>query len=235
MIVTNLNKEFIKVKTLIYGPSGIGKTTLAQTLVDHDYKPLLLSCDKGTITLLKWVQEGGMIDIVNIESWKMLHDTIKEIVELLSNDEFNYDVLFIDGLTSVNQELVNMYMTQKRRNYLTQQEWGDLQKRFARFIQYTRDLPMHVIFTCLESREIVDSKVIEVSPDVTGKMRTRLPGELDEVFYMYAKGRERYLLTDASTLDGTGVINAKDRSKMLKLNEEPDLGAVFDKILNKEL
>lgn len=231
--ITSQTKRIIS--CLIYGPSGVGKTTLVETLDKHGYRVLILNADKGTDTLLNYVKTTGrtldMIPIENrvdengkdIPAWIVLQDIVREIKGELKAGTFQYDVVFVDGLTEMCKHCTDHVIADKQRIQPSQGEWYDITTRVANFVKMMRDLPVHVVFSCLEKSEMTDAQELEIVPDLVGQLRGRVPAFLDEVFYMsirehYDKETDktymvRFILTDVEIFPGTRTVKAKDRSK----------------------
>lgn len=254
MPIEKLTKDTKRViNGLIYGESGIGKTTLVQTLDQSGYRPLLISCDKGVDTLLRYIQENKrQIDLLRIEdqpdgklAWEVLQEDIKEIRAKVLTGKAPWDIIFTDGLTDLCAHATNFVLKGSGRSQPTQGEWYDITTRIGNYVKMIRDLPIHSVFTCLVSTEMNDANQAQIQPDLIGKLRGRVPGFLDEVFFMHIREYQekpgdprqmiRYLITSVEILPGTGVIKAKDRSKMLKNHEPANLGALFHKMLGKAL
>lgn len=223
-----------KLKMIIYGKAGIGKTTLASTIEKE--KVMIISAEAGLLSLA-----GKDIDVIDIS----IDDDGQEIPRpervarlgkvyqfmVQQEQRKKYDWLFIDSLTEISQNLIEslqeVYPDKKDGLNL----WGDYNKKMMSLIKTFRDLPYYnVIFTALDKTEKDENGRRYMTIDCNGKIGDRLPGLFDEVFWMHAieledKTQKRQMLT------GTHEnIAAKDRSGRLNEIESPNMQQIIDKI-----
>ncbi len=236
MKVTNTNNVSAqKIKAIIYGLSGNGKTTLAKTLTE--YSPLILSLEGGLLSLagtninvidMTLDDEGKLVPVVS------RHERIKEAYKFLLTDEAKskYKTIFIDSLTEIAQAIHAMVLSEfpDRKDALPM--WGAYNTRMRELIRAFRDIPgYHVVFTCLsriEKDETTGKK--NAAFDCQGGIADRLPGFMDLVMYLKIDSEgKRELLCHP-----TDSVLAKDRSSKLAKVEPADLGFIFNKILNEK-
>ena len=230
---TNTNKiEMLKIKALLYGASGKGKTFSARTLPEG--KTLIISAESGLLAL-----SGKNYDVAEIEKW----DDLKEVFKLLETPESQkrFDFVFIDSLTEINemckQHIVEKERPDKRGNIgkvyddiLDMQDWGLLHAKMSKAIRGFRDLPYNIIFTCLEDSDKDErTGAVAVLPSLNGKLKSNINQYFDEVFRAVSidTGDETgyYFLTRT-----TEKSLAKDRSGQLEKKESPDWTAIINKI-----
>lgn len=212
---------------LIYGSSGIGKTSVAKTL-PHE-QVLLLDAESGIASL-----RDTSIDVISLA--KSDNDVlIPEEERLARLQEFNeyiqkpetkakYRYLFIDSITEISQNI----MKQMQKKYTGYQAWGEYSNAMMHLMKFYRDIGHYtIIFTALEGRMDDESGNSYAYPDVGGKKaKEYLLPAFDEVFRMVADAeRNRMLVTGP-----TAKTQAKDRSGKLNATETPDLGAILQKI-----
>jgi len=224
-----------KIKALLYGKSGTGKTSTALTL-----KPsttLILSAESGLLPLA-----GKDYAVWEIESFDDMGESYKRLLNPELQSKFK--VIFVDSLSEINELCKEKIVKIDRpglgkdlgKSYddlLQMQDYQLLQVRMTRMIRAFRDLPFHIIFTALEDN-IKDERTgeIQVVPSINGKLATNVAGFFDEVFRQSTKeidGKLQYLFT-------TGKVEkaiAKDRSGALNLYEEASWKTVFEKIFKK--
>jgi hypothetical protein len=229
------NVQDFKIKALLYGLSGRGKTSTALTLKPET--TLVLSAESGLLPLA-----GKNYTVWEIESW----DDMGAAFKRLDSEEYRgkFKVVFIDSLTEINELSKEKIVKTDRPNLgkdigkvyddlMTQQDYQLLSTRMTRMIRAFRDLPYHVIFTCLEA-QTKDERTGEVfiTPSINGKLAVNIAAYFDEVFRMVTK-------EDGDKLDYffvTGAVEkaiAKDRSGALALYEPASWLTVFKKIFKK--
>jgi len=212
---------------LVYGPSGIGKTTLATTLAGPT---LILDAESGLSVL-----QGKDIEYVSLsqnEDGSLVPETdrfrrLQEFMNFIQTDEAKkkYKYIFVDSLTEVSQ---NIFKHMKEKHGDGFKLWGEYTNAMFDFIKFFRDLRAYtVVFVSLEDRVDEDEGGGYYCPNVGGrKVKEFLLPAFDEVFRMIVnKDKARQLVCKP-----TAKTQAKDRSGKLSDIEHPDLGAVLTKI-----
>lgn len=216
-------------KMVVYGTSGIGKTSLAKTIGEPT---LLISAESGLLTLA-----GSDIDVIDISQDDNGNVIPKEkrIVRLgevyqflLSEDaKKKYRWIFIDSLTEISQNLVEALQAEypDRKDSLVL--YGENSKRLRSLVKSFRDLPHYnVVFTALSTIDKDEAGMRFTTIDLVGNFASKLPGFFDEVFFMSVdKDGKRFLVTET-----TDRAVAKDRSGKLDKLEVPDLSVISKKI-----
>jgi phage nucleotide-binding protein len=223
------NVHQVNLKCLVYGASGIGKTTLAGTL---EGKTLIVSAESGLASL-----RGTEIDYVDItqdsegkllsstQRLENLGDIYKQL--LLPETRDTYTNVFVDSLTEIADIVADHMSTEHPDKSDTFKMWGEYTKKMASIIRSFRDLPHYnVVFTCLEDETQDESKLMHYGPSMSGKkVKQMLVPMFDEVFRYCMHGDDRILVTSK-----TASSVAKDRSGQLGVSEEPCLTTIFKKI-----
>jgi len=224
-----------KVKALLYGKSGTGKTYSALTLKPET--TLIMSAESGLLPLA-----GKAYTVWEIEAYDDMMEAFKKLQSPECQKQFK--VVFIDSLTEIN-ELAKEKIVKIDRpglgkdigkvydDLMTMQDYQLLQTRMTRLIRAFRDLPYHVIFTCLENQDKDErTGAITMTPSVNGKLAINIAGYFDEVFRMVTKdvdGKiDRYFITAKFE-----QAIAKDRSGVLELREQPSWTVIFNKIFKR--
>lgn len=233
MKVLNTNDQSIpKLKILIHGESGNGKTTLAGTVPG---KCLVISSEAGLLSL--YGKDVDFIDLTKgddnevIPKEKRVGQLLKAYHYLLTPECIEkYEWVFIDSLTEISQNLMEALHKEfpERRDSLVM--YGENAKRMRSIIKVFRDIPhYHVVFTALSTIEKDENNKRFKGIDVVGKISNQLPAFFDEVFYMALnKGKEgnteRFLVTASDRAI------CKDRSGKLERYTLPCLSGVYNKI-----
>ena len=224
-----------KIKALLYGKSGTGKTYSVLSLKPET--TLILSAESGLLSLA-----GKSFTVWEIEAYDDMMEAFKKLQSPECQKQFK--VIFIDSLTEIN-ELAKEKIVKVDRpglgkdlgkvydDLMTMQDYQLLQTRMTRMIRAFRDLPYHVIFTCLEDN-VKDERTgaISVVPSINGKLASNVAAYFDEVFRMTTKDdkdKVDYFFVTAKMENAIG----KDRSGALKTFEEASWSVVFNKIFKK--
>lgn len=216
------------VKAIIYGGSGVGKTSQIKTLVKAGYKPLVLSAEGGLLSIGN--TEVDVIDITKDEKGEMVKpeerfNNIVKAYDFVSKSK-NYDTIVLDSLTEINQVLMDYLRTKYPDAKNTLQMYGENALVMQKMIKKFRDLPINVVLIALDSIEKDDTGRRFVTMDLIGKVASNVPPLFDEVLYMFAdENGQRKFVTNK-----TDKITAKDRSGKLSPVEEADLGMILNKI-----
>lgn len=237
MRVTSTSTQSLgKVKMIIYGESGAGKTSLAKTINEPT---LIISSEGGLLCLQDHEPPIDVIDITLDDDENLIpkEERIKrlgKVYEYLLTDECKkkYKWIFIDSLSEISQNMMEALNVEfpERKDSLVM--YGENAKRMRSLVKSFRDLPCYnVVFTALQSTDKDDTNKRYTGISVVGKISEQLPAFFDEVFYMNAiEDKEtntvkRFLVT--SKTDG---LVAKDRSGKLERINPADLGLIASKI-----
>jgi hypothetical protein len=167
----------VRLKALIYGPAGAGKTHLITTLP----KPVLVLDFEGGVTTLINADE---CDIVPIASGQDLRDAIA----MLRQSERYASVAF-DGLSLFVRRRASELRQSKER--LTWEDWQKLTSELRAVVLPLVHLPVHLLLTCLprylrekdeRGREV--GPIIGATPDLTPALTRDLVAACDLVGYL---------------------------------------------------
>jgi phage nucleotide-binding protein len=176
-----LTQSKIKLKGLIYGQPGIGKTSLALS----SPKPLLIDFDNG----LRRVAKQYQTDSVQIESYQDLIDILEK--ENISS----YETIVIDTLGKVIDRIgdwLSLFNPKIKQSdgQLSMKGWGNVKGEFQRLLKLLENKNKSVIFIAHEKEEKVGDEVMK-RPDVAGSSGKDIVKELDFMGYMSMKGGKR--------------------------------------------
>jgi phage nucleotide-binding protein len=182
--------ELEKFKGVIYGEPGVGKTTLARTLLPMG-KVLIVSCESGLKPL-----SGMDIEVFQAKNYTDLNAFLQAFAK---GELDGYAAIFIDSLTEVGKLIEQHYFNlfaevdergvrdvPKANNF---KYYGAIARDLEMFCRMIRDRnKQHVFFTALATEwEDRDTGMSGVNPALVGKkVGELLPGLFDFVFaYRY--------------------------------------------------
>lgn len=188
-----------KIKALVYGASGSGKTSFAGTA-------------KNSIFLSA---EGGLLSIANLSPNYIEIKSKNDLIEAymyLKTKPHNFDTVIIDSITEIN-DIIKLEIEKKKGKPMEIKDWSALQKEIKQQFRAFRDLPMHTIFIAQEMIESKDEDdtVAKRVPALNGKSSTEIAYFMDIVGYVFVTGRNEYKVHTMSdpkllTKDRTGLI-----------------------------
>ena len=212
-------------KLLVYGPSGIGKTTLIGSLPG---RVLILSAEAGLLSLAFAVGDDRfeVAEIATVDDLVASH-------KFLSTSSHGYDWVALDSVSEIAEVVL---AHEKKKSADPRQAYGAVIDRVTAAMRAFRDLEIGVYFSAKQSTTKDDStgKITHGIAMPGSKLGEAVPYLFDEVFRLVAIDEDagdgkrvstRYLQTAA---DSSSV--AKDRSGALDPLEPADLGAIVAKI-----
>ena len=205
------------VTLLVYGQSGVGKTTLIRTIPG---RKLILSAEGGLLSL-----QGTDINYVDIHTMDNLTEAFTHVVNHIDD----YDCIILDSLSELAEVILS---AEKKSTKDPRQAYLVMQDQIMDLVRAFRDLPVTVYMTAKveKSRDDISGRIM-FAPSIPGQKSTQnLPYQFDEVLAMRSETNEsnenvRFIQTfsDSSWC-------CKDRSGKLDAYEEADLGKILTKI-----
>ena len=171
----------VKLKGLIYGEPGLGKSTLALS----SPSPLLIDFDNG----LRRVAKQHQLDSVQIESYQDLLDI------LLKEDISAYKTIVIDTLGKMIDRIADWLAitnpkVKQADGQLSMKGWGNVKLEFQKLLKLLDSKNKSVIFVA-HSKEERDGDLTKMRPDVAGSSGKDIVKELDFMGFMSMKSGKR--------------------------------------------
>lgn len=210
------------VKCLVYGLAGVGKTMLCATAPD----PLIISNEAGLLSL-----RDKEIPVILVDTYDDLNESFQFVTE--SDDAKQFQTICLDSISEIAETILH-----HERSVASdpRQAYGELQLKTLYLCRKFRDLPgKHVYFSCKQERVKNDQSRLMNGPMLPGtKLPQDLPYLFDEVMALRAEESEDGVLSRTLQTQPTIDYIAKDRSGTLNIFEQPNLTAIFDKIMRRE-
>lgn len=198
----------VTLSVVLYGESGVGKTTLASTAAELG-RVLYVDSEAGT----KFIADeyAGNIDILALKDVDLLDEVLRP------ENIKGYNTIVLDSVTEIMKKLVDKAKGNKEVAQV--QDWGKVISKMEWYIRQFRDLEKNVILVALE-QEYPDGDSLVKRPSLSGKsLPQNIVGYMDVCLYMESTQTGRRLHTNP-----TGAFYAKDRTKTLpKVIEGEDI------------
>jgi hypothetical protein len=178
-----------RLKMLLYGVSGTGKTTFAATFP----RPLFLDLESGLRSTLrvKPVLRYPANPDEDVKNYQQVVD-FYQLVRSAVNPQF--DTIVIDSLNELQVLVTHNVVTRftgVRRQYddqLTMADYGKANRDFMKVIRLFLKLPYHVVFTAIASQREPGDEETQVFPKFVGKqVGPDLQRMMDMIGYCHAK------------------------------------------------
>lgn len=178
-----------RIKALIYGQAGMGKTTLALSAP----KPLLLDFDNG----VHRVNYGHQTDTVQIRNWREANDVLKENLS-------EYETIVVDTIGKMMDYIITYVVPVGNPRI---QDWSKINSEFANFNRSATALGKNIIYVAhRDVRKEGDNNVFV--PALREKSYTAIVTELDLLGYVEMKDNTRTVtFNPTSRNDGKNTCN----------------------------
>lgn len=251
-LTTSDSQELTKIKTVVFGPTGVGKTTSLRTLPVQG--TVIAHCERGTVPL-----RHQSYTVLEIENWNNAYNLPLAIKDpsIVKDEDIRkaltgIRVLVIDSLTEISDLCMKHILTvtrppmQKERSdgkrdkpkgvheeQMTLEDWGLYGTRMLNFCSALVHLPVHVIAICLEQqKDAKDGGFAMRTVDLRGRIAPKnCPAYFDLVLNMRAmvdaEGKDIRVLQTFN--DGERI--CKDASGVLEQYEPADWTKLLTKIV----
>ena len=154
-----------KIKALIYGQAGMGKTTLALSAP----RPLLLDFDGG-VNRVNYAHQKDTVQV----------GTFQEALDVLKEDLSEYDTIIVDTIGKMMDFIITKVCGTSNPRI---QDWGRINQEFSGFVRIASSLNKHLIFVAHRDvrKEGEDNVFV---PAVREKTYSAIVTELDLLGYM---------------------------------------------------
>lgn len=213
-----------KVKMLIYGSAGMGKTTLALSAPN----PLLIDCDNG----VHRVNYGHIGDTVPVSSYQDVLDVLKE-------DLSAYETIVIDTGGKLLDYMAEYIISEnpkmgKANGSLTLQGHGERKCEFTAFCKKINMLGKHLVFVAHRQTQ-QEGDNFRYVPLFGGSNYDALVTELDIVGYLEANGKDRVITFDPTDRnDGKNTCNLPSAIKLPVVVDKDD-NALTNNFISKHV
>jgi hypothetical protein len=253
-LTSTQDRELNYLRALVYGDTGIGKTTSLGTL-PNDRTTICIG-ERGAIPL-----RGMAYQVFQFDEWDDLRtillyfrkpDEIKD--EHIKKVVAATKILAFDGLSEISDICIRQIVTVDRKKLVRErtkertdkpeniyeeqmamEDWGLYRTRMLNLISAFCHLPLHIIFTCLAgwSKDKQGGDTIR-SPNLSGKAARECGAYFDLLLHMEStEGGDGNDARVWRTANNSFVL-AKDASGLLDELEPADWMKLFTKILGKK-
>ncbi len=172
--------DFDRLKVLIYGPNGNGKSTTAARF----HRPLIGLTEMQAIPAIKEACVNPMFKV--IQTFKDL----QEFFGMLANHpEDHCDAVILDSLSDIQTIIKDHFTGMQRsktdtekgekRDITNKDTWGLIQERTRRLVRLIRDVKVHACVVCLDKEISEEGMATQHRPSVYGGT---FPSELGQYF-----------------------------------------------------
>lgn len=178
-----------KIKALIYGQAGMGKTTLALSAP----RPLLLDFDGG-INRVNYAHQKDTVQV----------GTFQEALDVLKEDLSDYDTIVVDTIGKMMDFIITKVCGSSNPRI---QDWGRINQEFSGFVRIASSLNKHLLFVAHRDvrKEGEDNVFV---PAIREKTYSAIVTELDLLGYMdMNKSVRQITFNPTSKNDGKNTCN----------------------------
>lgn len=208
-----------RINTVIYGPPGLGKTSLAFTAGT----PLLLDFDNGSHRAI------NRKDVVRVSSWA-------DVVGMTDEDLAPYSTIIVDtagrALDTIAADIIKTDPKGHRNGALTLPGYGTLKTRFTGFMKLMNSFGKDVVLIAHMDEQRSGDDIIE-RLDVQGGSKNEIYKAADAMGRLVIVNGKRRLLfspTDAAFGKNPGQLEPLDVPDAASPDFEGFLGSIIERI-----
>jgi hypothetical protein len=244
MPITAAGNAERRVKLLVYGDSGIGKTVFAGSAADvpEMRDVLIIDAEGGTESLVRTYPNCDVVRVTRMKE-------IWPIYDELHRGRHNYGTVVLDSLSEFQKydlyeilEIGSMERPGKvDPDVAGIREWGVTLEHMRKLVRLFRDLPMNTIFTALVNymKDPRTGMYIK-NPGLQGRAAAELPAFPDIVLYYFSKEVKEEVNGEEVTVEKriaqskrTSTVAAKDRTGLLPpAMRDPTMQKIWDAVTN---
>lgn len=215
-----------KVKALVYGEPGTGKTSLGATMPQPSLH--LLSEGHGDLSVKRVQPDAEIIYIKN-------HQHLLKILDKLTYRSHKYKSVCLDSLTDMQEMVMKNMKGDKVAAKMVLQDWGTLQELTKDVVKRFRDLDLHVCVICLSADKQEEGGPLIRGPLLTGqKFPKKLPSFFNIVGYQIKRTPDDSNVAIHRTVMDAGEGYITKTHPALDPVELPDFSVWVDKINSHE-
>lgn len=210
------------IKLLVYGGSGVGKTSLIPTMP----APIILSAEAGLLSIA-----SADLPFLAIKSMEDLREAYTWLTT--SDDAAGFKSIALDSISEIAEVCLE---SEKKSAKDPRQAYGEMATTMAQVIRMFRDIPdRHVLFTAKLDKSQDEMGRMLYAPSMPGnKTGQALPYYFDIVAALRVEKDGDGNAQRALMCDTDGLWQAKDRSGKLDAWEAPEIGEIISKIGGKK-
>lgn len=213
-----LTVDNLKLRTLVYGKCGTGKTTFACGFP----KPYVFDFDNGMLS-----QRGKNISYDTYTDYGSFQSDWRKFIK-----DDNYKTLVIDSITTMEEYCQKYVLQLNKKTQMDINVWGVLIDLLQALFMDIKNTDKHVVVTAHE--QIIQDGItgeVQILPLISGK---QLPAQLglffDEVYRMQVgrskEGKPMYQMITRADAKYT----AKSRLRVLETIEVPSYEVIMEKV-----